>query len=107
MELLKLSLSNILKFTNPHLRNIYPTVKTKKNKKKHIRQQNKDEFEFDDNMSIMIDEVLGQLELYTAICNTDKLCTIIDELEYKYSNKRSPKYQLLVVEIVEVFFIVS
>ncbi|CEP08207.1 hypothetical protein [Parasitella parasitica] len=102
-ELLKLSLSNILNFTNPYLRNIYesliPTGETKKTN--HIRQQKKDELEFDDNMSIMIDEVLDQLELYTTTCNTDKLRTIIDELKYKEPNKRSPKCQLLnVVEIV-------
>lgn len=67
----------------------------------HIRQQKKDELEFDDNMNIMMDEVLDQLELYTITCNTDKLHAIIDELKYKESNKRSPKYQLLnVVEIV-------
>lgn len=102
-ELVKLSLSNILNFTNPYLRNIYesliPTGETKKIY--HIRQQKKDELEFDDNMNIMIDEVLDQLELYTTTCNTDKLRTIIDELKYKEPNKRSPKYQLLnVVEIV-------
>ncbi|KAG2203515.1 hypothetical protein INT46_010894 [Mucor plumbeus] len=102
-ELLKLSLSNILNFTNPYLQNIYesliPTGETKKIN--HIRQQKKDELEFDDNMNIMIDEVLDQLELYTTNFNTDKLRTIIDELKYKEPNKHSPKYQLLnVVEIV-------
>ncbi|KAI9267001.1 hypothetical protein BY458DRAFT_512449 [Sporodiniella umbellata] len=102
-ELLKLSLSNILNFTNPYLRNIYQSLIPTDEMKKIslIRQQKKDELEFDDNMNIMIDEVLDQLELYTITFNPDKLHTLIDELKYKESNKRSPKYQLLnVVEII-------
>jgi hypothetical protein len=67
----------------------------------HIRQQKKDDLEFDDNMNIMIDEVLDELKLYTTTGNTDKLHTMIAELKYKEPNKRSTKYQLLnVVEIV-------
>ncbi|KAG1499305.1 hypothetical protein G6F47_006203 [Rhizopus delemar] len=102
-ELLKLSLSNILNFTNPNLRDIYesliPTGEMKNIN--YIRQQKKDELKFDDDMNKIIDELLDQLEMYTTTSNTNKLHTTIDELKCKEQNKRSSKYQLLsVVEIV-------
>ncbi|KAG2230423.1 hypothetical protein INT48_007265 [Thamnidium elegans] len=102
-ELIKLSLSSILNFINPQLRNIYQSLIPIDEMKKinHLRQQKKYELKFDDSMNTLIDEVLDKLEPYTTTNNTDKLHTIIDELKYQEPNKHSPKYQLLnAVEIV-------
>ncbi|KAG2201558.1 hypothetical protein INT47_007435 [Mucor saturninus] len=102
-ELLKLSLSNIMNFTNPHFSQTYQDIIPTDEMKQidNIRQHKKDGLEFDKDMNVLIDELLDQLELYAITSNTDKIRSIIGEPKYKESDKHSPKYQLLnVVEIV-------
>ncbi|KAG1051289.1 hypothetical protein G6F43_006498 [Rhizopus delemar] len=103
-ELLKLSLSNILNFANPQLRDVYRSIIPAEEMKSinYSRQQKKMELAFDNEMDSVIDDVLDKLKLDTiTTTNTDTLHTMIDELKHKESDKRSSNYQVLnVVEMV-------
>ncbi|KAG1503065.1 hypothetical protein G6F52_012314 [Rhizopus delemar] len=100
----ELSLSNILSFANPQLRDVYQSIIPAEEMKNinYSRQQKKMELAFDNEMNSVIDGVLDKLKLDTiTTTNTDTLHIMIDELKHKESDKRSSNYQVLnVVEMV-------
>ncbi|KAI7860654.1 hypothetical protein BDC45DRAFT_529285 [Circinella umbellata] len=93
-ELLKLSLSNILNFNNPHLRNMYQSFIPSDTKKKITddRQKKKDEIEFDGDMNMIIDEVLDQLEPYVTTSNTDMLHIVLFTLRIFFTSVRNFRF---------------
>ncbi|KAI9362837.1 hypothetical protein BD770DRAFT_381887 [Pilaira anomala] len=103
MELIKLSLSNILNFASPEMRDVYNGLVSPEEMKEIncTRKQKKDLIAHDKSMNVEIKKLLDELRPHAMKGDACQLRTKIDELKYKETDKLSAKYQLLnVVEII-------
>lgn len=103
IELLKLSLSNILNFASPKMRDVYDELISPEEMKDtdRTRKQNKDLIPHDKSINVEIEKLLDELKPHVIKGDVYQLRAKIDELKYTETNKRSTKYQLLnAVEIM-------
>jgi hypothetical protein len=85
IELVKLSLSQILNYVNPYLSNIYQDILPTEEVQEinQTRKQKKDDLFFDDDTNSLFDEVLDRLMPHSISDNKDNLRSLIDELKYQ------------------------